>query len=47
MLALILLLAALVLFIIGAIGVPSAGRINLTAAGLACWAASQLVVGKL
>jgi Na+/H+-dicarboxylate symporter len=42
MLALILLIAALVLFIIGAIGVPS-GRINVVAAGLACWVASLLI----
>ena len=42
MLALIFLIAALVLFIVGAIGVPS-GRINLMSAGLACWVASQLI----
>lgn len=42
MLSLIFLVAALVLFIVAAIGVP-AGRVNLTAAGLACWVASQLV----
>lgn len=42
MIALILLIAALVLFIVAAVGVPS-GRINLMSAGLACWVASQLV----
>lgn len=41
-----LLIVALVLFIIAAIGVPIAGgRVNLVAAGLACWEASQLVRG--
>lgn len=40
-LALFLLIAALILFILAAIGVG--GRINLTAAGLACCVASQLV----
>jgi len=42
MLALIFLIAALVLFIVAALGVP-AGRVNLTAAGLACFVASALV----
>jgi hypothetical protein len=42
MLSLIFLIAALVLFIVAAIGVPS-GRVNLIAAGLACWVASLLV----
>ena len=37
----ILLIVALVLFILSAIGVG--GRINLTAAGLACWVGSLLV----
>ena len=41
MIGLILLIAALVLFIIAALGVPS--RINLVAAGLACWVGAQLV----
>lgn len=41
MIALIFLIAALVLFIIAAIGVP-AGRVNLVAAGLACMVAAQL-----
>jgi hypothetical protein len=39
---LFLLVAALVLFIVAAVGVP-AGRVNLVAAGLACLAAAQLV----
>lgn len=42
---LILIIAALVCFIIAAVGVPS-GRINLVAAGLACYIASMLV-GRL
>ena len=37
-------IAAVVLFIIAAVGVPS-GRFNLIAAGLACWAAASLVTG--
>jgi hypothetical protein len=46
MISLGLLIAALVLFIISAIGVPL-GRVNLIAAGLACLTASQLTAGKL
>ncbi len=42
MISLVLLIAALVLFIVAAVGVAS-GRVNLVAAGLACWVASQLV----
>lgn len=45
MLSLIFLVFALVLFIVAALGVP-AGRINLMAAGLACWVAS-LLVGRM
>jgi hypothetical protein len=45
MLSLVFLLAALVLFILAAIGM-STGRINLLAAGLACWVAS-LLFGRL
>ena len=41
MLSLIFLIAALVLFIVAALGV-AAGRINLVAAGLACWVISEL-----
>jgi hypothetical protein len=40
--ALIFVVAALVLFILGAVGVP-VPRVNLVSAGLACMAASQLV----
>jgi hypothetical protein len=45
MIALAFLIAALVLFIIAAIGV-SAGRYSLVAAGLACYIVS-LLAGKL
>jgi hypothetical protein len=41
MIALAFLIAALVLFVLSAVGVP-AGRYGLTAAGLACYAASLL-----
>lgn len=36
------LIAALVLFVIAALGVPSPPRFNLVAAGLACWVVSLL-----
>lgn len=39
-----LLVAALVLFIVAAIGI-AAGRVNLIAAGLACWIAAELAQG--
>ncbi len=42
MLSLALLIAALVLFVLAAVAVPS-GRVNLTAAGLALWVGSELV----
>jgi hypothetical protein len=42
MIGLAFLIAALVLFILAAIGVP-AGRYSLMAAGLACWVASLLI----
>lgn len=38
---LILLVFGFVLFVLGAVGVPS-GRYNLISAGLACWIATQL-----
>jgi hypothetical protein len=38
----ILLVAAFVLFVLSALGVPNAPRFNLMAAGLACWVAAQL-----
>ena len=41
MISLIFLIAALVLFIVAAINLP-VPRVNLVAAGLACWVASQL-----
>lgn len=46
MLSLIFLITALVLFIIAAIGIPTA-RFNLIAAGLAFLTAYLLVAGKL
>lgn len=42
MLGLALLIAAFVLFVLGAIGVPS-GRYSLISAGLACWALAVLI----
>lgn len=45
MLGLVFLIAALVLFILAAVSVP-VPRVNLVAAGLACWVAAQLV-GRL
>lgn len=43
MIATAFLIAALVLFIIAALGVPASPRFNLIAAGLACFIAAQLV----
>ncbi len=43
-LSMILMVAALILFIVAAVGV-AAGRLNLVAAGLACWVAAQLAGG--
>ena len=40
------LIAALVLFIVAALGVPT-NRYNMVAAGLACWVASQLLLHLL
>lgn len=42
MLTLILLVLAFVLFLLAAISVPS-GRVNLVAAGLACWVLSVML----
>lgn len=42
MIAFILLIAALVILIASAIG-ATAGKVNLTAAGLACWVASSVL----
>jgi hypothetical protein len=47
MISLILLIAAVVLFILAAVGVPSPPKFNLIAAGLACFALSSLIVGRL
>lgn len=41
-----LLIAALVLFIVAAIGVP-AGRYSLLAAGLACWLLGAEILGRV
>jgi hypothetical protein len=38
----LLLVLAFVFFVLAALGVPS-GRLNLTAAGLACWVTTYLV----
>jgi len=38
-----LLIAALVLFILATVGIPSPPRFNLMAAGLACWVLSILM----
>ena len=46
MLTTILLVAAFVLFVLSAIGVPSAPRFNLMSAGLACWVAA-LIFGNV
>jgi hypothetical protein len=42
MIVMALLIAAFVLFVIAALGVPS-GRFSLLSAGLACWVLSSLV----
>lgn len=42
MISLILLVAAFVLFVLAAIGIPS-GRVNLIASGLACWVLSVML----
>lgn len=47
MVSLIFLIAAVVLFILATVGVPSSPRFNLVAAGLACLALSSLVGGRL
>lgn len=43
MLSLIFLVAAIVLFILAGVGLPSPPRFNLLAFGLACWAISVLI----
>jgi hypothetical protein len=47
MFSLIFLIAAVILFILAAVGVPTPPRFNLIAAGLACFALSSLLVGRL
>ena len=42
MISLIFMIAALVIFIIAAVNIP-VPRVNLVAAGLACWVASLLL----
>jgi hypothetical protein len=46
MIGTVLLILAFMLFVLAAIGVRSE-RVNLTAAGLACWVLAQLVGGRL
>lgn len=41
MLVLLLTVAALILFVVAAVGIP-AGRYSLIAAGLACWVGAQV-----
>jgi hypothetical protein len=42
MISTVLLIAAFILFVLAAVGVPSP-RVNLVAAGLACWVLASLV----
>ena len=42
---LILLVAAFVLFVLSALGIPRPPRFNLLAAGLACWVLATLIGG--
>lgn len=46
MISTILLLAAFILFVLSACGVPG-GRINLMAAGLACWVLAEIIAKGL
>lgn len=43
MFATVFMILAVALLTAAAFGVPSLGRINLLAAGLACWAVTQLL----
>lgn len=45
MLGNILMVAAFVLFVLSALGVPSPPRFNLMAGGLACWVLAILIGG--
>lgn len=47
MVSLIFLIAAVVLFILATVGVPSSPRFDLLAAGLACLALASLIAGRL
>lgn len=47
MISLILLVAAFICFLLVAIGAISSTRINLTALGLALWALSALLTGRV
>jgi len=47
LLPLILLVAAFVLFVLAALGVPSPPRFNLMAGGLACWVLSVMLAGHV
>lgn len=47
MVSLIFLIAAVVLFVLAAVGVPSPPKFNLIAAGLTCFALSSLLVGRV
>jgi len=47
LLPLILLVAAFVLFVLAALGVPSPPRFNLMAGGLACWVLSVMLAGRV
>jgi hypothetical protein len=45
---LILMVAAFILFVLGALGIPGVPqRYNLVSAGLACWALTVLIGGML
>ena len=44
---LILMVAAFVLFLLAALGIPSPPRFNLMAGGLACWALAVILGGVL
>ena len=47
MYSLLFLIAAVVLFVLATIGVAASPRFNLLAAGLACFALSSMLAGRL
>ena len=47
MISLLFLIAAVVLFLLAALGMPSPPRFNILAGGLACMALSFLFAGRL